>query len=379
MNKNPAAYESLLPVSRPSIGADELGEVKKVFDSNWLGLGKWVFEFEGEIKKFLGAGNAIGTSSGTTALHLALDALGIKKGDEVMVPSLTFAASVQAIMVTGATPVFCDIEPDTLNMDVKDAARRITKNVKAIMPVHYCGLACDMDPIMKMARKNKAKVVEDAAHAFGSSYKGRKIGSFGDATCFSFDPIKNITCGEGGAIATNDNELARLIYKKRILGIDKDTWSRYKHTRDWFYNVTELGFRYHMSNINAAIGLVQMKKFDDFMRKKRSIIKRYDKEFFGIDGIELLRRDYDNTAPFNYIIKIKDAKRDDLMRFLKERGIDSGVHYIPNHIQPFFKKFKRELPVTEKVWKKILTLPLFSEMSDSDIDKVVSSVKTFFK
>ncbi|MDD5435920.1 MAG: DegT/DnrJ/EryC1/StrS family aminotransferase [Candidatus Omnitrophica bacterium] len=377
--KGPALYEKLIPVSSPSLGKDELGEIGKVFDSKWLGLGKWVLEFENEIKRFLGAKNAVGTSSGTTALHLALDSIGIKKGDKVIVPSLTFAASVQSIMTTGATPVFCDVEPDTLNMDVDDLARRITKKVRAIMPVHYSGLACDMDAIMEIAGKNRVRVVEDAAHAFGSSYKGRRIGSFGDVTCFSFDPIKNITCGEGGAITTNDDKLVRTIYKKRILGIDKDTWSRYAHKRDWFYNVTELGFRYHMSNINAAIGLVQIKKFDDFMRKKRAIVERYDEEFSGIGGIELLRRDYEDTAPFNYIIKVKSAKRDGLMKFLKARGIDSGVHYIPNHIQPFFKDFRKRLPVTEKVWKEILTLPLYYGMSDSDMDKIIDSVKTFFK
>ena len=223
------SYEKLMPVSRPSLGAEELSEIGKVFDTHWLGMGSWVQRFEEEIRSYIGAENAIAVNTGTSALHITLDALGIKNGDEVIVPSLTFAASVQAIMLTGAKPVFCDVEPDTLNMNLADAAKCISSRTKVIMPVHYSGLACDMRGIMELAKKNHLKIVEDAAHAFGSSYEGRKIGSFGDAACFSFDPIKNITCGEGGAVTTGDNRLARMIYKKRVLGIDKDTWSRYNH------------------------------------------------------------------------------------------------------------------------------------------------------
>ena len=369
-------YEKMIPVSRPSIGKDELREIEKVFESRWLGLGAWVAKFESELKSFIGAKNAIAVNTGTTALHLALNALGVGRGDEVIVPSLTFAASVQAIAATGAKPVFCDIEPDTLNMDMDDVARRINRRTKVIMPVHYCGLACDMDKLARLAGKHDLRIVEDAAHAFGSSWKGRKIGSFGDVTCFSFDPIKNITCGEGGAIITGDNKLAKVIFKKRILGIDKDTWSRYQHKRDWFYTVSTLGFRYHMSNINAAIGLVQIKKFDIFNSRKTGIVKEYDKAFVSMDNIELLRRNYDETAFFNYIIKVKSG-RDKLMKALKGKGIDSGVHYIPNHIQPFFRSSRVRLPVTERVWKEILTLPLYAEMDKDTVEYVINSIKGF--
>lgn len=371
-----STYEKMMPVSRPSLGKEELEEVGKVFESHWLGLGAWVLKFEEKIKDYLGAGNVIAVNTGTTALHIALDALCLEKGDEVIVPSLTFVASIQAIMLTGATPVFCDIEEDTLNADINDIKRKITSRTKAIMPVHYRGLPCDMEAILDIAKRKNIKVVEDAAHAFGSLYRGKKIGSFGDVTCFSFDPIKNITCGEGGAVVTGDNELAKAVYKKRILGIDKDTWSRYKHKREWFYEVSTLGFRYHMSNINAAIGLVQMEKIDRFITRKKEIAKRYDDEFNSVRRIELLRSDYDNCAPFNYIIKVK-GKRDSLMRFLKERGIDSGVHYIPNHLQPFFRKYRVPLPVTDRVWEEILTLPLYYGMTDGDTGRVIDSVKEF--
>ena len=187
-----------LPVSRPSIGQEEIKEVEKVFSTGWLGLGSTVFEFENKLKDYLGAKHVLAVNTGTTALHIALDACGIKEGDEVIVPSLTFCASIQVITALRAVPVFCEINPDNLNVDVTDVRKKITQKTKAIMPVHYCGNACDMDALMEIGKKHKIVIVEDAAHAFGSSYKGKKIGSFGDATCFSFDPIKNLTCGEGG-------------------------------------------------------------------------------------------------------------------------------------------------------------------------------------
>lgn len=368
----------LIPVAKPSVGLDELAEVKKVFDSNWLGLGKWVFDFENRLKEFLGAKNIIAVNTGTTALHLALDSIGIKEGDEVIVPSLTFVATIQAIMLCRAKPVFCEVYPDTLNINIEDVRRRITSKTKVIIPVHYGGLACEMDRLLELAEKHKLRIVEDAAHAFGSFYKNKKIGSFGDITCFSFDPIKNITCGEGGAIVTGDDKLSEIIREKRILGISKDTWSRYKHKRSWFYTVNTLGFRYHMSNINAAIGLIQLNKFDKFIERKKEIVRRYDDEFKFINNIELLSRNYDDAAPFNYIIKIK-ARREKLMDFLKKQNIESGVHYIPNHLHPFFAQYKKRLPITEKVWKEIISLPLYYGMSDADVHYVIKNVKKFFR
>lgn len=368
----------MIPVSRPSIGKEELAAVKKVFDSGWLGMGSCVKEFEDAISKFLNGSSVIAVNTGTTALHLALDALGITKGDEVIVPSLTFVATVQAITATGATPVFCDIEEDTLNIDVKDVERRITSKTKAVIPVHYRGVPCDMDALMSVAKKNNIKVVEDAAHAFGSHYKGKPIGSFGDITCFSFDPIKVVTCGEGGAVAFRDELLLSLIQQKRILGIDKDTWSRYKNERSWFYNVVTQGYRYHMSNINAAIGLVQLKKFKKMNARRIAIAKRYDRELSKIGGLELLRTNYKDIAFFMYIIKVK-KDRDGLMKHLKENGIDSGIHYIPSHLFTLYKGISTKLPATEKVWEEILTLPLYPDLTASDQKKVIHSIKAYFK
>lgn len=369
----------MLSVSRPSIGIEELEEVKKVFDTGWLGLGSTVFEFENAIKEYLNAKNVIAVNTGTNALHIALDAFGINEGDEVIVPSLTFCACIQVITSLKAHPVFCEIDPNTLNLDVEDVKRRITPKTKAIMPVHYCGNACDMDTLLNIGKEHNVLIIEDAAHAFGSSYKGRKLGSFGDVTCFSFDPIKNITCGEGGAVVLSDDTIAEEIRRKRILGIDKDTWHRYKNERSWFYEVTTQGYRYHMSNINAAIGLVQLKKLNMFIEKKRNIVNLYNEYFKDLESIKLLEWNLNETAPFSYIIRVLNGKRDEVMDFLKERGVGTGVHYIANHIQPYFLQYSKPLTVTEKVWKEILTLPLYYDMDESDIDLVIKSVTSFFK
>jgi len=366
----------MIQVQRPSIGNEELEEVRKVFDTGWLGMGKWVFDFENKIRDLSGAGNIIAVNTGTAALHLALESIGLKSGDEVIVPSFTFAATIQAIAACGATPVFCDIEGDTLNMDPEDAKKRITANTKVIMPVHYGGFPCNMSEILRIAAERGIRVIEDAAHAFGSSYNGKKIGSLGDITCFSFDPIKNITCGEGGAVATCNDELAQIMRKKRILGIDKDTWSRFGQKKDWFYSVNTLGFRYHMSNINAAIGLVQIEKLGKFLNRKRRIVERYDRAFHGLPGVAILKKDYENTAFFSYVLKI-ESKRDELIDFLKLNGIDSGVHYIPNHLQPFFEQYRVDLHVTESLWKQIITLPLYYDMTDDDVGTVIEKVTEF--
>lgn len=368
----------MLQVSRPSIGIEELEEVKKVFDTGWLGLGSTVFEFENKIKEYLGAKNVIAVNTGTSALHIALDGFGIVEGDEVIVPSLTFCASIQVITALGAIPVFCEIDPDTLNMDIKDVKKRITPKTKAIMPVHYCGQACDMDALMEMGKNHNIVIIEDAAHAFGSSCNGRKIGSFGDVTCFSFDPIKNLTCGEGGAVVLSDDEIAEEIRRKRILGIDKDTWHRYKNERSWFYEVTTQGYRYHMSNINAAIGIAQLKKFETFIQRKKEIVQKYNDAFMNIDGLKILTWNLKDTAPFTYIVRVLKGAREDLIEFLKGKGVGTGIHYIPNHLQPFFKPFTTSLPVTKQIGEEILTLPLYYDMTDEQVGTVIEAVSDFF-
>lgn len=369
----------MIAVQRPNLGTEELEAVRKVFDTRWLGMGATVKQFEDRIRDYTGAKHVIAVNTGTSALHIALDALDLQPGDEVVVPSMTFVASIQAILAAGGKPVFCEIEPDTLNMDMNDAFARVTARTKVIMPVHYGGFVCDMDTLMNFAQPRGIKIVEDAAHAYGSSYKGRKVGTLGDVTCFSFDPIKNITCGEGGAVTTDDDAIAARIVPKRILGIDNDTWSRYRNERNWFYSVTTRGYRYHMSNISAAIGLAQHDKMEGFRRHKCAIIERYNQALAGIVGLTLLKTPLDETFPFFYIVRVRNGRRDSMMKFLKERGVGTGVHYIPNHIQPLFAESRVSLPVTEAVFEEMLTLPLHCELSDDDVSKVVAEVKAFFQ
>jgi len=366
----------MIPVQRPSIGTEELKAVEGVFNTGWLGMGSVTKKFEDAVGDFLGVRHVIATNTGTTALHLAFDTIGLGRGDEVIVPSLTYVATIQAITATGAIPVFCDIEEDTLNMDIYDAKKKINTKTKAIVPVHYRGLPCDMEHVLMLADQFGLRVVEDACHAFGSYYKGRRIGSFGDLTCFSFDPIKIITCGEGGAITTQNDELVDLMQRKRILGIDKETWSRYHDKRSWSYDVTTQGYRYHMSNINAAIGLVQLKKYEMMNGRKIHIAKIYDHEFADFKKIKLIQTNYDGMSIFFYIIRVLDG-REKLIKFLEERGISTGIHYIPSHIFSFYNKRGKEvkLPVTEMIYDQILTLPVFFDMSNEQVEYIISAIK----
>jgi perosamine synthetase len=330
----------MIPVQRPYLGQEEIEAVRRVFDSRWLGMGAITKKFEDSLREFLGVKHVIAVNTGTSALHITLDAIGLRPGDEVILPSLTFVAAAQVILAVGATPVFCDVRAETLNMDIADALSRITPRTKVIMPVDYGGAACEIDELLPFARERQIWIVEDAAHALGSTYKGRSIGTLSDICCFSFDPIKNITCGEGGAVATNNDEIASRIIEKRILGIDNDTWSRYHNQRNWLYQVVTQGYRYHLSDINAAIGLEQLKRLDVFKAHKQAILRRYDDAFKDLGGLRLIQHNLSETFPFLYVVRVLNERRDPLIRFLNDRSIGTGVHYIPNHIQPLFSKYR---------------------------------------
>ncbi|MCQ9207531.1 MAG: DegT/DnrJ/EryC1/StrS family aminotransferase [Omnitrophica bacterium] len=367
----------MIQVARPLLGKAELDSVDRVLKTGWLGMGDKVFQFETKLKEMFKRKHAICVNTGTTALHLALDAIGLKKGDEVIVPSFTFVATVQPIVMCGGIPRFCDIRTEDLNMDVRHAGKLISKKTKAIIPVHYGGAPCNMSEILKLAKKHRLRVIEDAAHAFGSRYNGRLIGSFGDITCFSFDPIKTITCGEGGAILLDDRGLSETVTKKRMLGIDKDTWSRYKHKRSWFYEVHMKGYRYHMGNMNAAIGIAQLAKFKKFAKKRKQIAKFYDDKLSNLGAVRIIKRNYSSITPFNYTILAEE--RDRLMEFLNGKGIITAINYIPNHLQPFFKRNKASLPNTESVYEKILSIPLHAALRLRDAEFVAETIKDFYR
>ena len=370
----------MIKVSQGCLGEEEIKEVLSAFEYGYFGLAAKVDEFEQELKNYLGASFAIATNSGTNAMHLALDALGIGKGDEVIVPSLTFIASFQAISATGAKPVACDVLPETLLIDVEDVRKKISENTKAIMPVHNMGNPCDMDALLKLKELHGIRIVEDAAHAFGSTFKDKKIGGFGDITCFSFDSLKNITCGEGGVIISNEKELYELCRKKRNLGMDRknQTTTSWKD-RSSSYDVDTQGFRYHMSNINATIGLAQLKKVEKFISRRRKLAIKYDCAFQSLEEIKTLQIDYDTVTPHIYVIRVENNLRDPLMKYLKDQDIETGVNYIPNHLHSFYKQENLVLPETEKAYEEILTLPLHCKLSDSDLDRVIACTREFFK
>jgi dTDP-4-amino-4,6-dideoxygalactose transaminase len=371
--------KKVVKLSRGCLGEEELSEVRSVFEYGYFGLGSKVDEFEESLGFFLGGSNVVAVNSGTNALYIALDSLDIKAGDEVIVPSLTFIATYQAISATGAIPVPCDIYPDTLLMNIEDAKNKITPKTKAVVPVHYGGNPCDMDELLSLKESHGLRVIEDAAHAFGSCYKGKKIGSFGDITCFSFGSLKNISCGEGGAVICSDSELDSLLRKKRHLGMDRGSQSTTSwRERSWLYDVPVQGFRCHMSNINAAIGLAQLKKFDKFISLRRSISKIYQEGLKNLTSIDLLDIDFDAIVPHLFVIRVLNGYRDSMMKFLLENDIETGINYIPNHLHTLYKGKALALPETEKAYNEILSLPFHCELTNEDVFRVIEAINGFY-
>lgn len=369
----------MIRLAKGCCGEEEMRQVREAFDYGYFGLAYKSEEFEQAISAYLGTQrNVIATNTGTTALHLALDTIGVEKGDEVIMPSFTFAATAQAVEMCGGKAVFCEVYPDTFLMDVDDVKRKITDKTKVIMPVHYAGRPCDMDALLRIKEDTGIRIVEDAAHAFGSEYKGRKIGAFGDVTCFSFDSIKVITCGDGGAIVANDKTFDSLARKKRLLGIDRKTMAEKNwKKRSWEYDVTTPGYRYHLGNINAAIGLAQIKKADQFIKRRREICCLYDEKLEGVDGIERMPGGYDTITPFMYVIREKNGRRNQLKEFLMEHDIESGVSYIPCHTFGLFSEEQASLPVTDEIYREILCLPVHPELTDDEIAEVAERIREF--
>lgn len=350
--------------------------MSEVLDRGYLGMGKDVQVFEKNLSSFFGR-NALCVVNGTAALHLSLQALGISRGDEVLVPSLTYISTFQAISACGAKPVACEIYENTLTIDLENAQKQITKKTKAILPVHYAGGVADLDKVYLFAKKNKLRVIEDAAHAFGTKYKNKRVGNIGDIVCFSFDGIKNITSGEGGCIVTSDKKVIDKIKDSRLLGVIKDTEKRYSGLRSWNFDVKEQGWRYHMSNLMAAIGIVQLEKFNKLSKKRQELAKYYDKLLEKISFVKILKQNYDEVVPHIYTIRLLDnSDRDKLREKLNKKGIETGIHYYPNHKLSFYKLKKKEiLPLTDKIFNQLLTLPLHPDLRKKDIRYIVSEIK----
>jgi dTDP-4-amino-4,6-dideoxygalactose transaminase len=362
-------------LSKASLGQAEKDAVLAVIDQDYLGMGRFVQEFEQEVATFLGARHVIAVNTGTSALHLAVLAAGVRPGDEVLVPSLTYVACFQAILATGAKPIPCDALLETATIDVEDAGRRLTPRTRAIMPVHYGGRAPGLKAIHEFASAHNLRVIEDAAHAFGSFSHGRRIGSFGDLRCFSFDGIKNITCGEGGAITTEDSSAADFCRDARLLAVPRDTDNRYKGKRTWEFDVKMPGFRYHMSNLNAALGLAQLRRFEqDLAPVRKARARQYQRGLQGTPQIALFPDDFDEIVPHVYPIRVLHGKRDAVRDHLLAQDIEVGLHYYPNHLHSLFQVDGPSLPRTEQLHRELLTLPLHAGLTEVEVETVVREV-----
>lgn len=371
-----------IPVFVPALGIDTLKHLTDAFDVGWLGMGATTLDFEERIAAYLGLDGryVVCTNTGTSAAHLALLAAGVGPGDEVITPSFNYVADHQAVRMTGASVVMCDVNDDDLGIDLDSAEALIGPRTKAIVPLHFSGIPCRLDGVYELARRYGLRVVEDACHAFGSTIGERKIGSFGDLQFFSFDPVKIITSIDGGCVVTADAAEYKRLRHMRLLGVDKDTTLRYQNKRAWDYDVVDVGFRYHLTNILASVGVSQIERTDEFIANRRKICARYSAAFDGIEGLRVLRRDYSDVSPFIYSLRVLGERRDGLIEHLAARDVEVGIHFIPVHRHAFFEGARRgPLPVTERIVDEVLTLPLHSLQSEDDIVRVIEGVTSYFR
>lgn len=386
MTSDPAEF---LPFARPDLHAEEIDEVVAVLKSGWLTTGPRVQRFETAWKEYLPAPHALAVSSATAGLHLAMLALDLQPGDEVITTPLTFAATLNTIVLAGGTPVLVDVDPATFNIDVNRIAGAIGPRTKAIAPVHFAGLPVDLDPLYALADKHGLRVVEDCAHAVHAEYKGRRLGSFGDTQVFSFHPNKNMTTGEGGVVSTRDAALAKAVAVQRFHGIDRDAFNRFSKAGSQVYDVVAPGFKYNMMDIQAAIGLHQLKRLDGFIEARRALAERYEKLFADWNSLTRPR-----PAPFGhrhawhlYTVLVEESAcgidRDSFVAAMKEHNIGVGVHYTAAHLFSYYRDrfgYKPgDFPHAERIGASIVSLPLFPTLTPADQDRVVAAMRAIFK
>jgi len=373
--------QSKIPLFKPLIEQDELDAARQALELGWLGMGSYVGQFERELGAFLDAGSrqVLAVSTGHAALHIALLLAGVGLGDEVITPAFNNAADFQAILATGAHPVFCDIEDGSLCIDVDSAKRLVSKRTKAVIAMDYGCRLCNHDRVAEFARSEGLRVVHDAAHAFGSRYKGRMLGSFSDLAMFSFDPVKAITCIDGGALVVQSEAEADQAHELRFLGMSQSSKALYGNTRAWSYDIASIGFRYHMANVHAAIGLAQLGKMASISASRRDAARHYNRHLGEIGGVRVPDTDFNDITPMLYFVRVPASRRADLRRHLDALGIETGVHWRPGHEFALFRDCRRgELPVTGRVAEEVLSLPLHSGMSQTTLERVIDGVKAFF-
>lgn len=373
-----------LPYNRPFIGDEEIAEVVDTLRSGWLTTGPKTRRFEGELASFCGARHALALSSGTAALHLALAARGIGPGDEVITSAMTFASCAHVITHVGATPVLADVTEDDANIDPRDIEHRLSERTKALMPVDYGGQPCRLDEILAIADSRGLFVIEDAAHSIGATYRGRPVGSIAHATALSFYATKNLATGEGGALLTDDDDLDERARVLALHGMNRDAWKRYEAGGSWFYEITDAGYKYNFTDIEAALGLAQLARLEAMQRRREELAARYDAAFRDVGEIAIdAPRPEVRHARHLYTIRIRPERlRIDRGRFiamLSDRGIGTSVHFIPVYRHPYYERrfgFRPEaFPVTERIYQTTISLPLYPSMTDRDVDRVAAAVR----
>lgn len=377
-----------IPYGKQWINEDDINAVVEVLKSDYLTTGPKIKEFEQKFADYVGSKYAVAIANGTAALHAACYAAGIDEGDEVITTSMTFTASSNCVLYCDGTPIFADIDSKTYNVDSEDIKRKITSKTKAIIPVHYTGQPCNMDKIHKIAKEYNLLVIEDASHALGATYKGKMIGSISDITTFSFHPVKHITTGEGGMITTNNEELYKKLILFRTHGITRNLdLLENKDEGPWYYEQLDLGYNYRITDIQCALGINQLNKIDDFVAKRRKIVKRYNEAFMNLEEIVIPFQDKSvNSSWHLYVVKFNLEKlkvgRREIFEVLRKEGLGVNVHYIPVYYFPYYKKLGYEeglCPNAEELYKRIITLPLYPKMSDEDVEYVIQSVYKIVK
>ncbi len=369
-----------IPYGKHYIDEDDIEAVSNALRSNYIATGPGIDEFEKDFANYIGSKYAVAVSSGTAALHACCYAIGITKGDEVITTPITFAASANCVLYCGGTPVFADIDEKTYNIDPDEIEKKITKNTKAIIPVHFTGQPCDMNRIHQIAKEHHLVIIEDAAHASGAEYYGNKIGSLSDMTIFSFHPVKHMTTGEGGMITTNDEELYRKLKGFRAYCLTKDSQLLVdKDDGPWHYEIQGLGYNYRISDVMCALGRSQLKKLDKFVARRREIAQKYNEELKDISGIVLpFQSKGCNSSWHLYTIQIENGRRREVYTKMKEAGIGVDVHYLPVYRHPYYQENGYSnvyCPKAEKLYEQILSIPIFYKLSESEQDYVIQVIK----
>jgi perosamine synthetase len=366
---------------KPFLSEEEVDEIVDTVRSGWLSMGPKTLRFESEFNSYIGSKKSIAVSSWTAAGHLTLEAFGLKAGDEVIVPTMTFPATAEIVCYFGAKPVIVDVSKDTLNISLKEVEKAITPKTKAIIPVHYGGQPCDMDEILELAKKYGLKVLEDAAHSLPATYKGKKIGTISDVTCFSFYATKTLSTGEGGMICTNDDELAERCSIMRLHGINRDAWKRYSESGSWYYEVVAPGFKYNFTDLQASLGLPQLKKVDNMWESRIKIAARYTEALKDLEAIELhtIKSDRESSwhlFPIRLHLEKLNKTRAQIIEELRKNNIGVGVHFMPVHQHLYYSETFNlkddDFPVASSIFPRLLSLPIYPGMNEENVDRVIS-------